>query len=355
MPLFMDIHIIENEAFSEIAAHQEHLKDLEVQNQFKVVNHKYFLNLAERKIFCLMEAPTKKACLDSHISAHGIGPCNIIEISHEFDFMSFMGQGDKNEKDLATIPSGELDTGYRTLMMLNLVDFTGAHSELIARTLQCIEKHDGNHIKQPDTTSMASFVHASDALTCALAMSRILKNIHPHLDFTIALVTGWPVDEEGPDFFGEARQQLRLLCSLGGSDHIYVDMGTKALINNDPSFLAIEESALKFIQPNDFLFFEKLEEVFANQSTKAEFRSDQLNRKLGLSKAQAYRKIKALTGMSPNEMIREIRLRRSLQLLSQNGNTVAEIAYTIGFNSPTYFTRVFRKRYGVLPTTFAKL
>ncbi len=58
--------------------------------------------------------------------------------------------------------------------------------------------------------------------------------------------------------------------------------------------------------------------------------------------------------MSPNELIREMRLRRSLDALKKNNKTVAEIAYDLGFNSPTYFTRVFRKRYEVLPTEFVK-
>lgn len=59
--------------------------------------------------------------------------------------------------------------------------------------------------------------------------------------------------------------------------------------------------------------------------------------------------------MSPNELIREVRLRRSLNALKENNKTVAEIAYEFGFNSPTYFTRVFRKRYEILPTEFARL
>ena len=97
--------------------------------------------------------------------------------------------------------------------------------------------------------------------------------------------------------------------------------------------------------------FDILNEQLYNQ----DFKSETLNKLLGLSKSQAYRKIKALTGIAPNQLIQELRLRQSLKAISQNNKTIAEIAYDLGFNSPTYFTRLFKKRFGTLPTTFAKI
>ena len=65
--------------------------------------------------------------------------------------------------------------------------------------------------------------------------------------------------------------------------------------------------------------------------------------------------LRSLTGLNTQKYIQNKVIEQSKDLLSSTKLSVAEIAYTIGFNSPTYFTRVFRKRYGVLPTTFAKL
>ena len=68
-----------------------------------------------------------------------------------------------------------------------------------------------------------------------------------------------------------------------------------------------------------------------------------LNALFGLSKSQAYRKIKSVTGIAPNQLIQELRLRKSLKSLKKNDKTIAEIAFDLGFNSPTYFARVFKK------------
>lgn len=355
MALFMDIHTVEDSAFSEIAAHQAHMRDLEVQHKFDVENIKYFLNLSDRKVFCLMKAPSKKACVDSHMHAHGIGPCNLIEISQEIDFNAFLGQGEKNDKDLALTPTGEFDTGYRTLMMVSLVDFTGKSEKHIDEVCKRIQQYQGSIINQPNDHTLASFLHASDAIDCCLTVSRLLKNIPLNIDYTMALVTGKPVDETGSDFFGQAQKRLQMLCRVGGNRTVHVDSGTEALLKNDFNTTDKERMVVKLVSDGDFILFETLWKTLEREISNPDFKIENLNKLLGLSKAQAYRKIKALTGMSPNILIREMRLRRSLEALKWNSKTVAEIAYELGFNSPTYFTRVFRKRYGILPTAFAKL
>ena len=81
---------------------------------------------------------------------------------------------------------------------------------------------------------------------------------------------------------------------------------------------------------------------------------EKLNASLGLSKSQSYRKIKSSTGMPTNKLIQEFRLRQAIENIKQNNKTIAEIAYDYGFSSPTYFTRMFKKRFGILPTTYSK-
>jgi signal transduction histidine kinase/DNA-binding response OmpR family regulator len=68
-----------------------------------------------------------------------------------------------------------------------------------------------------------------------------------------------------------------------------------------------------------------------------------------LSRSQLHRKLKSLTGQSPNELIRNYRLERAMQLLEQHAGTVTEIAYQTGFSSPAYFSKCFSDRYGYSP------
>jgi AraC-like DNA-binding protein len=68
-----------------------------------------------------------------------------------------------------------------------------------------------------------------------------------------------------------------------------------------------------------------------------------------VSRTLVYLKIEAITGQTVNEFIRNIRLKKSLQLLEQKNLTITEIAYAVGFSSQSYYTRSFKKQYGVSP------
>ena len=76
---------------------------------------------------------------------------------------------------------------------------------------------------------------------------------------------------------------------------------------------------------------------------------EQLGEKLCLSRVQLYRKTKALTGYSPNEYIRNIRLKTARDLLSGTEHTVSEVAYSVGFTSPSYFAKCYKEYFGESP------
>jgi AraC-like DNA-binding protein len=72
-----------------------------------------------------------------------------------------------------------------------------------------------------------------------------------------------------------------------------------------------------------------------------------------MSRVALYRKLLALTGKSPLDFIKTIRLKRAAQLLEKSQFTISEIAYEVGFNNPKYFARTFRKEFGILPSEYA--
>ncbi len=78
-----------------------------------------------------------------------------------------------------------------------------------------------------------------------------------------------------------------------------------------------------------------------------------LSNDVGVSRIQLYRKIKGLTGQTVHEFIRSVRLRRAVQLLEQRKMKVTEIAFHVGFNDLNYFSRCFRKQYGLSPSEFS--
>ena len=82
------------------------------------------------------------------------------------------------------------------------------------------------------------------------------------------------------------------------------------------------------------------------------FSVDQLASEVGLSRRQLTRKLPTITGEAPSVMIRRLRLERAVQLLSSRTGTISEIAYAVGFKSPSHFTQAFRQAYGVTPSDY---
>ena len=70
---------------------------------------------------------------------------------------------------------------------------------------------------------------------------------------------------------------------------------------------------------------------------------------MNLSRVQLYRKVKSISGSSPVELLRTARLNRAYQMLLTTDKTVAEVAYDVGFSSPSYFSKCYKEEFGVLP------
>lgn len=89
----------------------------------------------------------------------------------------------------------------------------------------------------------------------------------------------------------------------------------------------------------------KVEERLADES----FDFDQFAADINTSKSTLHRKLKSLTGLSPGEFIRNVRMKHALQMLSNNMGNISEIAYAVGFNDPKYFSRCFKAEFGSTP------
>ena len=84
-----------------------------------------------------------------------------------------------------------------------------------------------------------------------------------------------------------------------------------------------------------------------------DFSVEKFSRELGMSRVHLYKKLLALTGKSPIEFIRTIRLQRAAQLLEKSQLSVSEIAYQVGFNNPKYFSKYFKDHFNMLPSAYA--
>ena len=99
-------------------------------------------------------------------------------------------------------------------------------------------------------------------------------------------------------------------------------------------------------------FIWKLNDIIQANLHNPEFSMEDMADALKMSRSSFYRKIKGVLDLSPNEYLRLERLKQAAQLLKEGKSRVNEICYTVGFNSPSYFSKCFLKQFGVLPKAF---
>ena len=109
----------------------------------------------------------------------------------------------------------------------------------------------------------------------------------------------------------------------------------------------------QFRRENEFLT--RFLAVVDSHLSDSDLSVEDIGEEMCLSRVQLYRKVKALTGKSPVEIIREERLKRGHQLLADSSLNISEIAYRVGFSSPSYFTKCYKDLFGKSPTDVQKL
>lgn len=101
-------------------------------------------------------------------------------------------------------------------------------------------------------------------------------------------------------------------------------------------------------------FIEKVRNAISENTDNEFFSVVDLANAVNMSRSQLHRKLKALTGNGPNEIIRNFRLERALELLQKGAGNVTEVAFMTGFSSPAYFSKCFSERYGYSPADVKK-
>ncbi len=104
----------------------------------------------------------------------------------------------------------------------------------------------------------------------------------------------------------------------------------------------------------DKAFINKFHKLIEENLSDSELNVDDIGKNLGLSRIQLYRKIKSLTNYAPNELVRIIRLKAGADLLVRSEKNISEIAYEVGFTSPSYFTKCFREYFNESPSDYEK-
>ncbi|MCZ7614793.1 MAG: AraC family transcriptional regulator [Ignavibacteriaceae bacterium] len=94
--------------------------------------------------------------------------------------------------------------------------------------------------------------------------------------------------------------------------------------------------------------------VIENHLSDEKFSIEEFSSELNMSRVQLHRKLKALVGKSAGHFLRSVRLTKAKDFIEEQKGNISEIAYSVGFSSPAYFTKCFKEEFGYLPKDLQK-
>ena len=107
-----------------------------------------------------------------------------------------------------------------------------------------------------------------------------------------------------------------------------------------------------YLVKKDVQLLEKINQVIEENLHNSDYNIDAIAETLGLSRSAFFKKLKSLTGLAPVDLIKEIRLNKSIELLKNTDMTISEVAFAVGFKEAGYYGKCFRKKYNQTPTEF---
>ncbi|NND69956.1 MAG: DUF4242 domain-containing protein [Rhodothermales bacterium] len=260
MPIYLDRHFIEGATRHAITNAHEH--DLLVQDKHGVKFLTYWFDEERCTSFCLVDAPNKEAIQTAHDEAHGFVPHEIIEVDPGI-VEAFLGRV-RDPSPVDRSGNVEMDSAFRAIMFTDLKDSTQMTTDLgdtkalhllhISNVLtrNALRAFRGTEVKHTGDGIMASFLSATDAVECAMAIQvafhehNILKPEH-QLHLRIGLSAGEPIEEHG-DLFGTAVQLAARLCAHAEPNQILVAQ----IVQDECSSKELPMSFLDEITPKGF-------------------------------------------------------------------------------------------------------
>lgn len=112
------------------------------------------------------------------------------------------------------------------------------------------------------------------------------------------------------------------------------------------------DSYEQYLVKKDVQFLEKIHQVIEENMDDSEFNIDTIASGIGLSRSAFFKKLKSLTGLAPVDLVKEIRLNKSVELIKNTDLSVSEIAFAVGFKDSGYYSKCFRKKYNLTPREY---
>ncbi|WP_423130269.1 nickel-binding protein [Gaoshiqia sp. Z1-71] len=361
MPIYMDRHDVSEAVTAEIVA-ELHQQDLKIQDQFKCRGLTYWFDENRKTAFCLIEAPNEQSIRDMHNQAHGEVPHRVIEVDARI-VESFLGRIEDPEKAQNTRLNIINDPAFRIIMIMGLkkpsLKNHESHSALIRAyhqsAAELIATFDGRIVQQNEDHLLVSFKSVSKAVRCALKLQSEFhlfraKAGKGFADLKISLNAGVPVTGKNTIFEDTIKLAERMFRATRAE--IVMSHEVKDLFESENLNQFMTDEQILALTSADELFLTCLMDFTEKEWQNTFLKVADFQKHLGYSKSTLYRQMMHLTGKSPNNFIMSYRLNMALELFRKQKGNISEIAFETGFNSPSYFSKCFRKKYGLMPSGY---
>jgi AraC-like DNA-binding protein len=216
-----------------------------------------------------------------------------------------------------------------------------------------LKSFDGNIVQQNEDGCLISFRTVTAAVSCAIKIYenyRIFRTQY-QTDFTelsIGLHAGIPVTDK-KSIFEDTIKLAQRMCFISIAE-VVITVEVQHLFESENVGEVLNSPHIHVLTPMEEKFLNGLMDFTEKEWQNEEIKVEDFEKNIGISKSKFYREMIRLTGKSPNVFLLYFRLRKSLQLLLKQKGTISEVAFDSGFNSPSYYSRCFRKKYGIIPS-----
>lgn len=367
MPLYIDYHQMEGD-FSIDEVRGAHTADIENQRKHGVKYLQLWVNKNSKTVFCLIEGPNPEACIACHMESHGNTPCNIQEVEEGL-LNLYMGKKlPKDEHDMVLSLNGESDPATRTLLVVHIERYklipgsqTGLHPFIDEHSknlvVASVAQFNGRLLENdPDYCLVGVFSSSLDAINCAQSihekhykMSKSAKgNAETNLPLKVGINSGPPLtDSKG--FFEETLISTKRQGIIAKPGQIILSSNLRNTYELNMKKPLIPDG-IRILTKAEENFLKELFDSIEQDMHPSKCNVNLLSARLRMSRSQLYRKIMTLTGESPNTLLKEIRMIKAWFLLRSKGGNILQIALEVGYSNPSHFSKIFRERFGYLPS-----
>lgn len=366
MPVFLDRQDFYKVTAADIS--QIYLEDSRIPREFGCWVLACWFDQKRKTTFCLIDAPDLETVKEMHCKVYHSYPSQIIQIEEDLieTFLKCIegpGSSVKNSHSASAVFQKPI---FCAVMVMNLYfsdpcltgeynkqgklfeDFRGSCQKLV-------RKNKGRIVKSSGDSCIYSFDSIFQSIRSAVQIRQELgvrNNSKGNSNMMLGIGIGGVSPNEDCEVFDETYNLARRLCYVAGSNQIVVSSSVREQFPSEDYEILVENNNLKSLSYKDEQFLTRLMDII-EINYREDLKIGDFCKTMGESRSQLYRKIIEVTNLSPIALINEFRLKKAAELMNvKNGNNISQIAFEAGFNNLSYFSRRFKKRFGLRPSAY---